>query len=304
MLHLLKNGDQRHTSTTCLHCKVDEAHPIVLNANLMRQSTSLTSVFQWRLVMAPPLTEERIGVCALWGVATPATVAIQLLTHQQHTLLLLQWDQQQPQFNTVTNKYYKMEVKMLRPGTVIPHPTTVSQESNTSMLNYLRWSDNILRWVSYFCHYSFLYNLVCRPKPPLFILQNMGWIAPHVASYLGIVVIWYEKGRFTEPSLNSQSTWFIIHKTTPSNSLFIEDWQKNMMASTWQKCSWPVLTIWPWRLCRSGFLNLSFPLWFVLSHSRTLHRQCGNCNTAYNLGVMLPHFCGTVSRTWSFPLYS
>lgn len=29
-------------------------------------------------------------------------------------------------FNAVHNKYYKMEVEMLRPGTVIPHPTTVS----------------------------------------------------------------------------------------------------------------------------------------------------------------------------------
>jgi len=31
-------------------------------------------------------------------------------------------------FNAVTDKYYKMEVEMLRPGTVIPHPTTVSQD--------------------------------------------------------------------------------------------------------------------------------------------------------------------------------
>ena len=31
-------------------------------------------------------------------------------------------------FNAVADKYYKMEVEMLRPGTVILHPTTVSQD--------------------------------------------------------------------------------------------------------------------------------------------------------------------------------
>ncbi|KIJ58078.1 hypothetical protein HYDPIDRAFT_59895, partial [Hydnomerulius pinastri MD-312] len=31
-------------------------------------------------------------------------------------------------FNMVNDKYYKMEVQMLRPGTELPHPTTVSKD--------------------------------------------------------------------------------------------------------------------------------------------------------------------------------
>jgi hypothetical protein len=69
-------------------------------------------------------------VCdALWGVATPATVATPTsYTPATHLTVITMRSATNRPFNTVTNKYYKMEVKMLRPGTVIPHPTTVSQD--------------------------------------------------------------------------------------------------------------------------------------------------------------------------------
>ncbi|EKM78551.1 hypothetical protein AGABI1DRAFT_16921, partial [Agaricus bisporus var. burnettii JB137-S8] len=31
-------------------------------------------------------------------------------------------------FNIILNKWYKIEVEMLCPGTVIPHPTTISRD--------------------------------------------------------------------------------------------------------------------------------------------------------------------------------
>jgi hypothetical protein len=67
---------------------------------------------------------------ALRGVAAPATVATPTsYTPAAHrTVIAMRSATSNRPFNAVTDKYYKMEVEMLRPGTVIPHPTTVSQD--------------------------------------------------------------------------------------------------------------------------------------------------------------------------------
>ncbi|GBE85912.1 hypothetical protein SCP_0804360 [Sparassis crispa] len=71
-----------------------------------------------------------------------------------------------------------MEVELLRPGTTIPHPTTVSTDI------------------------KFLYLKVSKTVREYFKKRNRsihlaidGWTAPIVASYLGIVVIWYDMGK-------------------------------------------------------------------------------------------------------------
>jgi hypothetical protein len=75
-------------------------------------------------------------------------------------------------FNAVADKYYKMEVEMLRPGTVIPHPTTVSQdikhlyvELSKTVRQYFKVRINISSAV------IVLNNSVCRPEPAQFILR-------------------------------------------------------------------------------------------------------------------------------------
>jgi hypothetical protein len=60
--------------------------------------------------------------------------------------------------------------------------------------------------------------------------------------------------------------------------------------------------LWTWKFCRSAFLNLSFPPWFIVQIHALCMDNAGNCNTtAYNIGTLLPYFHGTVSRTQCFP---
>jgi len=70
-------------------------------------------------------------VCdVLQGVAAPAMVATPTFyTPAAHcTIIAMRSATSNHPFNAVTDKYYKMEVEMLRPGTIIPHPTTISQD--------------------------------------------------------------------------------------------------------------------------------------------------------------------------------
>jgi hypothetical protein len=75
--------------------------------------------------------QKSASVCdALRGVAAPATVATltSYTLAAYHTVIAIRSATRNHLFNAVTDIYYKMEVEMLRPGTVIPHPTTVLQD--------------------------------------------------------------------------------------------------------------------------------------------------------------------------------
>jgi hypothetical protein len=100
-------------------------------------------------------------------------------------------------FNTVADKYYKMEVELLRPGTKIPFPKTVSLDINTL---YLELSKDV--WA---------YFKVCISIKPSEIMLCVyltiqkwnravhlaidGWTSPLRLSYLGVIVIWYDCGK-------------------------------------------------------------------------------------------------------------
>ncbi|KAJ7085001.1 hypothetical protein C8R43DRAFT_909255 [Mycena crocata] len=56
------------------------------------------------------------------------------------TLLAMHCATSHRPFNYVKDKYYQLIVQMLRPGTTIPDPTTVSRDANTL---YLKLSTNV-----------------------------------------------------------------------------------------------------------------------------------------------------------------
>ncbi|KAF8812650.1 hypothetical protein BYT27DRAFT_7015831, partial [Phlegmacium glaucopus] len=69
------------------------------------------------------------------------------------------------------------EVEMLRPGTAIPHTTTVQHDL-----------------VSIYIHMStFVMNYFMTLGTAIHIALD-GWTSPLVTSYLGLVVIWYANG--------------------------------------------------------------------------------------------------------------
>lgn len=108
------------------------------------------------------------------------------------TVIVMKFATSNQPFNAVHNNYYKMEVEMLQPGIVVPHSTTVLQDINTSTLSCPKQFEAISRCIclSFFClliitfqsQYSAIHFAIDR------------WTVPLVASYLGIVIIWYEKG--------------------------------------------------------------------------------------------------------------
>ena len=76
------------------------------------------------------LQKTALACDALQGLTASVTVATPTsYTPAAHrTIIAMRSATSNCPFNAVTDKYYKMEVEMLRPGTVIPHPTTVSQD--------------------------------------------------------------------------------------------------------------------------------------------------------------------------------
>ncbi|TFK37882.1 hypothetical protein BDQ12DRAFT_723952 [Crucibulum laeve] len=73
---------------------------------------------------------------------------------------------------------YRSEVEMLHPGTTLPHLTTISTDINHL---YVKLSD-------YVCNYFMGLNSAIH-------LVLDGWTAPIIASYLGIVIVWYTNGQ-------------------------------------------------------------------------------------------------------------
>jgi hypothetical protein len=85
---------------------------------------------------------------------------------------------------------------MLRPGTKLPHPTTIQRDlihiyehASTWVMNYFL--------VLFINHSTVNYQLIlCYLKALNSVIHLVldGWTAPIVASYLGLVVVWHDKG--------------------------------------------------------------------------------------------------------------
>ena len=111
------------------------------------------------------------------------------------TLLALRCAKNMRPFNFVSDPLYIAEVNMLRPGTKLPDPTTVSRDVK---LLYEQLSMHVSDYfqVIYFLfpRESFSYLTNSQKLAPAIHLVVDGWTAPLVASFLGLVVVWCEKG--------------------------------------------------------------------------------------------------------------
>ena len=99
-------------------------------------------------------------------------------------------------FNFVNDKYYHKEVELLRPGTKIPAPTTVSLDIKHI---YLELSKTVRMYfkvqVHLYCIWSYTHILPVQNRNRAVHLAIDGWTSPLTSSYLGVVVIWYEAGK-------------------------------------------------------------------------------------------------------------
>jgi len=84
-------------------------------------------------------------------------------------------------------------------------------------------------------------------------------MAPHMTSYLGIIVIWYEKEEIYQAIL--EFTKYVIYH--PQENLLTHcllNIDRKMKASTWQEYSWPLLDDMGLKTFRSALCILYFPL--------------------------------------------
>ncbi|KAJ6600176.1 hypothetical protein B0H10DRAFT_1923910 [Mycena sp. CBHHK59/15] len=94
-----------------------------------------------------------------------------------HALVTLHCASSHRPFNAVWDPYYLEEVELLRPGTKVPSPRTVSLISRRCALLGPD-GERVLQGLSR-----------CDPR----LID--GWTAPFVASYLGIVIVWFAAGK-------------------------------------------------------------------------------------------------------------
>jgi hypothetical protein len=99
-----------------------------------------------------------------------------------------------------------MEVELLRPGTVILHATTVLHDIKhlyVKLSKMLREYFKVCQ-VSVSVEYIILYLFGHQKRDHAVHFAIDGWTAPLVASYLGIVVIWYEHGKIHRAKFTGQ----------------------------------------------------------------------------------------------------
>ncbi|KAH8110931.1 hypothetical protein DFH11DRAFT_1513749, partial [Phellopilus nigrolimitatus] len=85
------------------------------------------------------ICDQSRGVVAAVARLTGSAPPYSLAAHR--ALIALRAAKSHRPFNFVTDPHYKLEVEMLRPGTIIPHPTTVSRDINTlyvGLSNYVK----------------------------------------------------------------------------------------------------------------------------------------------------------------------
>lgn len=118
-------------------------------------------------------------------------------------IIMLRCSKNSRPFNSVLDEDYRIEVQMLRPGTEIPHPITISRDARAVYLelskcvrNYFTVGIGLI--VSFVCTY--LFNSRKRRNNTVHLVMD-GWTSPIVASFLGIVVVWYEAGEIHQAIL-------------------------------------------------------------------------------------------------------
>ncbi|KAK7015931.1 hypothetical protein R3P38DRAFT_2543185 [Favolaschia claudopus] len=112
-------------------------------------------------------------------IASAGTIPYSEAMHR--TLIALRCASSKRSFNQVEDKWYRMEVAMLRPGTVVPSADTVAKDVQR------------------------LYVLVAQDVKAYFLKRGRdvhgvvdGWTAPIAENYLGAGIIWEDMGRIFE----------------------------------------------------------------------------------------------------------
>ncbi|KAK7034395.1 hypothetical protein R3P38DRAFT_3185246 [Favolaschia claudopus] len=107
--------------------------------------------------------------------------ALEYSEAMHRTLIALRCSCSKRAFNQVEDKWYRLEVEMLRPGTVVPSADTVAEDVQR------------------------LYVLLARDVKKYFAQRNRelhnlvdGWTAPIEDQYLGAVIVWEDAGKIFE----------------------------------------------------------------------------------------------------------
>jgi hypothetical protein len=137
------------------------------------------------------MCEERQGIYQ--PQAAPKAVPYTPETHR--ALIALRCAKHSRPINSILDDDYRTEVEMLRPGTVLPHSTTVQRDLVDI---YIHMSTFVM---NYFMVNFFLLSIAFAKAKQYFQTLNTavhialdGWTSPHFTSYLGLVVIWYANG--------------------------------------------------------------------------------------------------------------
>ncbi|RXW13602.1 hypothetical protein EST38_g12250, partial [Candolleomyces aberdarensis] len=151
-------------------CKTDPA-----GHSAHRRPRKKTSSGTGNLVAGMNACLKRQGLDLVVVSASASTIPYSPENHR--TLIALRCAANMRPYNSVQDPLYAAEVEMLRPGTKIPDPTTVSRDVQ---LLYQEISKCVCQY------FKNLGNAIH--------LAVDGWTAPITASFLGVVLIWSEQG--------------------------------------------------------------------------------------------------------------
>ncbi|KAG9083718.1 hypothetical protein FS749_005814 [Ceratobasidium sp. UAMH 11750] len=117
-----------------------------------------------------------------WGVTQTSTSKSKFFpsySEARHRVLIaLRCAQNKRTFNSVADNLYQQEAELLRPGTVLPSPMTVSRDMQTI---YTNSADGVKEYFTRI------------PGALHFAID--GWTSPQASSFLGLVAIWRDEGR-------------------------------------------------------------------------------------------------------------
>lgn len=138
-----------------------------------------------------------------WGVTQPPTSSPHFFSGyseaRHRVLIALRCAQNKRAFNSVADKLYQQEVELLRPGTMLPSPKTVSRDIQTiyasaagGVREYLQVCSNIILY----CRAALFSNqYLSQNVSGALHLAIDGWTSPQASSFLGVVVIWRDQER-------------------------------------------------------------------------------------------------------------
>jgi hypothetical protein len=103
--------------------------------------------------------------------------------------------------NSARDRFYKLEVELLRPGTHVPSPGNISLDIKRL---YIGLAPNITNYILvglYFHQVQFLTKVHSQGQRRVFHIVTDGWTNPQGISEQGLVIQWYAEGRIHRTTL-------------------------------------------------------------------------------------------------------